>query len=258
MRPIIGITTGFDVAPHVSPRSERLTLLAPYTDAVYAAGGLPWPLPPPPSLDEKVLDELLGGVDGVLFTGGPDIDPRHFAQTPHRETHVMHERRGAFDLALFRRADAGRVPILAICLGHQIAHVARGGSLHQHVDDLRLRPAVVHHQSDGGACHPVRVDPESRLARIVGGPQIEVNSRHHQIVNAAHAGHGLRATAFSPDGVLEASEDCAGRFLVTVQWHPENLTDRPEHMRLFEALVDAARESCHGARGDPRARAAGT
>ena len=253
MRPRIGITAGFDVAPQVHPPSERLTLLAPYTDAIYAAGGIPSPFVPPPDADGAWLDELLTGVDGVMFTGGPDLDPACYGQTAHPETHILHPRRGAFELELFRRADLARVPILAICLGFQVAHVARGGRLIQHVDERTGATAVTHHVPNDSALHQVRIAPDSRLATVVGGSELEVNSRHHQAVDPDRQGRGLRAVALAPDGLVEASEDCNGRFLLAVQWHPENMTDRPAHRALFEALVAAAQD----ARGSLRARGAG-
>jgi putative glutamine amidotransferase len=241
MRPVIGITAGFDVAPNVQPRSERVTLLAPYTDAIYAAGGIAYPLAPPPDCSPALLDELLDLLDGVLFTGGPDLDPALYGQSPHPETHILHPRRSAFDLALFRRADELRKPILAICLGFQVAHVARGGQLIQHIDGGNQAPVVMHRLPSNSAFHAVRIEPDSRLARVVGSTELEVNSRHHQAVDPAHQGRGLRPVAFSPDGLVEASEDSAHPCLLAVQWHPENMTDRQPHRALFEALVAAAR-----------------
>ena len=240
MRPVIGVTAGFDIAPNVQPRCERLTLLAPYTDAIYAAGGLPYPLALPAECDDALLDELLGRVDGVLFTGGPDVDPASYGQVSHAETHILHPRRGAFELALFRRADQACKPILAICLGFQVTHVARGGRLIQHLDDLELTPCVPHRKPNDSAFHPLRIEPESCLASVVGATALEVNSRHHQAVDPAHQGRGLRPVAFAPDGLIEASEDSDGRFLLAVQWHPENMTDQPTHRALFAALVAAA------------------
>ena len=240
MRPAIGVTSGFDVAPTVRPPRERLTLLAPYSDAIYAAGGIPRPLAPPPTHDDALLDALLAGLDGLVFTGGPDLNPRHYGQPLHPKTQLMHERRDAFDVDLFRRADAARIPIFAICLGFQVAHVARGGKLIQHVDDAGLTPPVTHHISEGSAYHPVAIEADSRLAGVIGASELEVNSRHHQAVDPSFQGRDLRPVAFSPDGLPEASEDCEGRFLIAVQWHPEDLCDRPEHRRLFEALVQAA------------------
>jgi putative glutamine amidotransferase len=240
MRPIIGVTSNFGLDKTSATPRPQSYLLAAYTDAVFAAGGLPHPVPVPPDYDDALLDALLGGFDGLIFTGGLDVHPREYGQGLHPQTKPMPERRERFELDLFRRADAAGVPILAICLGHQVAHVARGGQLIQHVDDLSLTPAVAHHAPDGGTFHPVRIAPDSRLAQVVGATAIEVNSRHHQAVDHTQSVRALRPVAYAPDGILEGAEDCAGRFLLSVQWHPEDLIDRPEHLRLFEALVTEA------------------
>ncbi|TWT41155.1 putative glutamine amidotransferase [Phycisphaerae bacterium RAS1] len=257
MRPIIGLTSSF--GPSES-RPDRLaaTLNAAYADAIYAAGGLPWPIVPPPlggagvapaaagtgvppaSVDESILRELLSRVDGLLFTGGPDLNPVHYGQPRHEKTSVLHDRRDRFDMALFRAAGDGELPLLSICLGCQIANVACGGQLVQHVDDLPRATTVEHYKPDHSAAyHAVTVEPSSRLARIVGRTRIEVNSRHHQVVDREHVGGGLRAVAYAPDGVVEAIEAPGERFLLAVQWHPEDMIDRPEHLALFRALVEA-------------------
>ena len=215
--------------------------MAAYSDAVLAAGGLPLPLPVPPEYDDTLLDALLARVDGLLFTGGADMNSKQYGQPLHPQAHTMHPRREDFELDLFRQADAAGIPILAICLGFQVTHVARGGQLIQHVDDLGCTPPITHHLTQGrSAFHAARIEPDSCLATVVGGTNIEVNSRHHQAVDADHQGRGLRPVAYAPDGLLEASEDMNGRFLLAVQWHPENLIDRPEHLQLFAALVEAA------------------
>ncbi len=240
MRPAIGITTALDVRGGPGPRM-RCSVNGAYVDAVLAAGGYPVPLVAPVEVGEEYLADTLGRIDGLLFTGGPDLDPAHYGQARHPQTQVMHERRDRFDLALFRAADEARVPILSICLGCQIASVARGGCLVQHVDDLPRASALAHHDGEAGTFHPVDVVPDSRLAEIVGATHFEVNSRHHQVVSADQVGAALRPVAFAPDGVVEAAEDCDGRFLIAVQWHPEDLIDRSEHLRLFEGLVAEAR-----------------
>ena len=241
MRPIIGVSSNFGLDKQSDPPRRQSYLLATYTDAIFAAGGIAMPLPVPPEHDEDLIDEMLSAVNGLLFTGGLDLHPRHWDAALHSTTKPLHPRRDGFELDLFSRADARRLPILAICLGFQVAHVARGGQLCQHVDDLNLTPATTHHlPHERSAFHNVRIAPQSSLAAVVGTTEIEVNSRHHQVVPVEHQGTGLQPVAHAPDGVLEASEDCDGRFLLAVQWHPEELCDRPEHLRLFEALVAAA------------------
>lgn len=244
MRPLIGITSNIETRDEAARtnRKPHCYINAAYVDAVYAAGGAPLVLPPPPAdFSESDFAELLRPCDGLLFTGGPDLDPKHYGQPRHPQTCVLPQRRDRFDIALFRHADRQERPILAICLGCQIASVARGGSLVQHVDDLPAKVAVEHHRPDhSSAFHAVRIDPDSRLAAIIGRTEIEVNSRHHQVVNRDQLGGRLRPVAFAPDGVVEAVEDGEGRFLIAVQWHPEDLLDRPEHLGIFRALIEAA------------------
>ncbi len=241
-RPLIGITSSFSETTESSGKKRlRAQLNAAYTDAVIAAGGAPVVFPVPPTAELELLDDLVGRVDGLLFTGGDDINPRHYGEEKHPEAELMHERRDAFDLTLFKRADAARKPIFCICLGFQVAHVARGGALIQHIPDLNLTPKVNHRLvGEGPLTHPVRVEPGTYLSYVVGGTQADVNSRHHQAVDPKRQGRGLRAVAFAADGLVEASEDMDGRFLLAVQWHPEDMTDRCEHLGLFEALVKAA------------------
>lgn len=240
MKPIIGVSSNFRLDP-LGPHRPQLYLDAAYHDAVLAAGGTPHLTPVPDECDDALLDGILAGFDGLIFTGGFDLHPQHFGQAQHPRTTLMHQRRDRLEVALFRRADMAGLPILAICLGHQVAHVARGGQLIQHVDELNLTPPVKHYlPQDANAFHQITIAPDSRLAAIVGATSLEVNSRHHQIVDQAQPGRGLRPVALAPDGVLEASEDCDGRFLLSVQWHPESLFDRPEHRRLFEAVVEEA------------------
>jgi len=246
MKPIIGVTCSFagdtDDPGHAS--KPRAFVNAAYTDAVFAAGGMPQPIAVPAEPDIALIDEMLVRFDGLLFTGGADLDPRHYGQTKHAKTQPMHERRGGFEVDLFRRADARKMPILSICLGCQIASVGRGGCLVQHVDDLPAKTKVQHHKPDhGSAYHPVEVDPASTLVKITGKSTFEVNSRHHQVVDRSQMGGSLKPVAFAPDGVVEAAEDMDGRFLLAVQWHPEDMVDRPEHLALFKALVDAAEKS---------------
>lgn len=241
MRPLIGITSSFERTAGPAGR-ERSCLNASYADAVYAAGGLPFPIVPPPDANEALFVDLLSRCDALVFSGGPDLDPTHYGQERHAKTEVLHPRRDKFDIELFRYAERADVPTLSICLGCQIANVACGGALVQHVDDLPRPNAVPHYRPDHtSAYHPVRVEADSLVAKLVGRTEFEVNSRHHQLVDKSAIGGGLRPVAFAPDGVVEALEDPRRRFFVAVQWHPEDMIDRCEHLALFEGLVQAAR-----------------
>lgn len=245
MPPIIGITSSFEVRPRMNPAREQNYLMAAYADAVFAAGGIPHALPVLPQCDVATLDRVLDSVAGLIFTGGPDLHPQNYGQPPHPQTQTMHPRRDAFELALFKRADERHVPLFAICLGFQVAHVGRGGQLVQHLPDLPRTPDIRHSQdNDDSAYHDVQIAADSHLARIMGTTTVEVASRHHQAVARERQGRGLRPVAYAADGILEASEDfSAGRFFLAVQWHPESTADRRPHRRLFEALVEAAGQS---------------
>ena len=208
-----------------------------YIRAVAAAGGEPVVFEPLP--DEAAVEVRLGEVDGVLLTGGRDLDPALWGEPRHAETRPMAFDRQRTDLALIRLADARGVPVLGLCLGIQEMAVVRGGVLHQHVPDIG---GTVCHSGGVGKPrlkHTVKIEAGSLLARIVGPGPLEVNSTHHQAVR--EPGRGMTVVARSDDGVIEAIEDPApGRFFLGVQWHPEDLLDEPPHRALFEALVRAS------------------
>ncbi len=241
--PRIGISSDIECAADADPPREQTCLLTAYTDSIFAAGGLPCPLPVPGEWDDHRIDFLLDQIDGLMLTGGFDLHPHHYTTDPqHPASTLLPEHRDRFEWDLCRRADQRRIPILAICLGMQFLHVLRGGRLIQHLGDLDSTPAITHRLTHSrNAFHPVSIAPGSHLADVLGTTTLEVSSRHHQAVDPAHQGRNLQPVAWAPDGVLEASEDCVGRFLLAVQWHPEDLIDRPEHLQLFKALVAASR-----------------
>lgn len=163
----------------------------------------------------------------MLLTGGGDVVPAYYGQQPHPELDDTDPERDAFELGLLTMADAADIPTLAICRGLQLLNVHRGGTLIQHL------PQSARHRS----AHPVRIEPESKLAAILGANEAQVNSRHHQAID--QVGTGLTVTARdADDGVIEAVEDPAHRFLIAVQWHPEDLAPKDEvHRRVFEAFA---------------------
>lgn len=235
-RPRIGITTKAGGATHPAYRL--------YASAVEAAGGdAVW-------LDPEILagtdpQEILHDLDGLLFSGGVDIDPQEFGEAVVPDAGVeIDPRRDALELPLARAALAADLPVFGICRGVQTLAVAAGGSLHQ---DLALvgRDRAAHQQREAGKdetdlAHPVHVDAGSRLAAVMGEGGHEINSFHHQAVRDVPA--GFVVTARSSDGVVEALEDPRRPFLIAVQWHPERMVDRyPSQRRLFAAFVDAAR-----------------
>lgn len=203
-----------------------------YVRSVERAGGFPVIMPAlkTPADVRSFLDRL----DGVLFTGGPDINPCRWKQPKHRKSDLMHEDREKSDFLALKEVLRRDLPALCICCGHQELNVALGGSLHQHVYDL---PDVDRHSD--GATHPVRIFGGNRLHDIVGKDHPRVNSWHHQAID--RLGRGLSITAVAEDGIIEGIESDAHRFLVGVQWHPERMQDDPRQQNLFRALVSEAR-----------------
>jgi putative glutamine amidotransferase len=204
-----------------------------YVRSIERAGGVPVLMPAfrTPAETHRFLDRL----GGVLFTGGPDINPCRWKERKHQKTELMHEERETSDFLALREALRRDLPALCICCGHQELNVALGGSLHQHVDDL---PDVDAHSN--GARHPVGIFRANRLRDIVGAVRPTVNSWHHQAIN--RMGRGLAITAVSDDGLVEGIESDLHRFMVGVQWHPERMQDDRRQQNLFRALVAEARK----------------
>jgi len=201
---------------------------ADYVRAVSSAGGAPVLVPPGSS-----LPETLDLVDGLVFSGGSDLDPELYAAESHPETGGVIRERDDFELELMRVALERDVPMLAICRGSQVLNIALGGDLEQHVPD---RVGTELHREVPGVFseHDVAVVDGTKLASIIG-ERHDVKSHHHQ--GFGSLGSGLREAARAPDGTLEALEDPSRRFTVGVLWHPEAGEDRA----LFEALVAEAR-----------------
>jgi putative glutamine amidotransferase len=233
--PLIGISAYCEQARWGVWEREAIVLPRRYADAVSAAGGIPVLLPPEPG-----IGDALARLDGLMLSGGGDIDPARYGAEPSPELTSVRAERDAAEFALLDAARSLRLPVLGICRGMQVINVARGGSLHQHLPDV-----VGHdgHAPQAGAfgTHEVRVAPGSRLSAILGrdavGPAITTPTHHHQAVD--RLGTGLTATAWAADGTIEAFESDGGdQFLVAIQWHPE-AGDDPA---LFRALVAAARD----------------
>ena len=233
-RPVIGINTDFIAAGKNMRAHARLN--AGYFDTVYAAGGLPVLLPP--LGQEAELDAYLDRVDGLVLSGGLDLDPRRQQQPPHRAVQPMAERRELSDRLLVRRAVARQVPLLAIGVGMHLLNLHLGGSLYLHLPE-DLPRALPHRDTlDGPHRHIVLIEPGTRLEEIYGGGEIRVNSSHHQGVR--QLGRGMRVCATAPDGVIEAIEMTdPGWFCVGVQWHPESETASALDMQLLECFLQA-------------------
>jgi gamma-glutamyl-gamma-aminobutyrate hydrolase PuuD len=201
-----------------------------YVQAIESAGGRALLVPP----SEEAIDETLDAVDGLLFSGGSDIDPSEYGHDAHPETNGVRPERDRGELALLTAALERDMPVLAVCRGSQVLNVARGGDLVQHLPDV-VGDEKHKHTPGVFADHDVEVKTESRLGSLLGG-RAPVKSHHHQ--GFGRIGEGLVETAWAEDGTLEALEDPGKRFAVGVLWHPE----AGEDAALFRALVDEARD----------------
>jgi putative glutamine amidotransferase len=248
-RPLIGVTTSevrvaeqIRQTPQSDPPRHEMALGLRYLQAIEHAGGIPVVIPP---LARPALEPPLDGLAGICLSGGPDIHPSAYGEPAHPELGPTWPDLDRFELALARAADARMLPVLAICRGAQALNVARGGTLLQHVPD-RFGDAVGHRQSGYGPspAHPIRVEPGSALAHALGRTRFDVNSYHHQAVGTV--GRGLRAVAWSPDGVVEGIEAPGRAFHVGVQWHAEAMAPAEPHARLFSAFVHAAQRYAAG------------
>jgi putative glutamine amidotransferase len=238
-RPVIGVTASID---HRSAAfGETYSLTRQYAAGVVHAGGVPVIVPH--NLDEEALHALLDRLDGVLLSGGGDLDPALYGEAAHPATCEIEPDRDRVELTLARWLVEQARPLLAICRGIQVLNVALGGTL---VQDIPTQvPAAAPHSFDRKTtprhylAHPVKIDPDSHLARVLQLDVAQTNSWHHQAIK--QVADRLRVTAVAPDGVIEAVEVPGQRLAIGVQWHPEWLfEERAEHRRLFEELVRAA------------------
>lgn len=208
-----------------------VSLVEAYTNSLVAAGLIPLVLPP---VHASVAAEALGSVQGLVLTGGEDIDSRWFNESLHPAVGQTHVIRDEYEIALSREAREKGIPTLALCRGAQIMNVALGGSLMQDIPSQR--PSKHHPTSSRPQerVHVVEVDADSRLRGMLGDERITVNSFHHQAID--RVGAGIRVVGWSPDGIVEGIESSdPDWWMVGVQWHPEELTNTKEEWdrRLF-------------------------
>ncbi|NJP04315.1 MAG: gamma-glutamyl-gamma-aminobutyrate hydrolase family protein [Chloroflexaceae bacterium] len=234
--PIIGITS------YHRDTASRFWLPATYVEAVRLAGGIPVLLPP----GERYFAELLQRIDGLIFSGGGDIDPQRYNEALHPRSYLIDDERDQFELELARIVLQQPLPVLGICRGIQLLAVACGEPLIQHVPD-EVGHTVLHRREipneiDHGSAitHTITLDPTSRLATMMGTTATAIESWHHQAVRRVPP--GWRATAWATDGVIEALEHTTHPWMIAVQWHPELTPNVPAQRRLFEALIQAAQE----------------
>jgi putative glutamine amidotransferase len=223
----IGITAHLEmVVPDDGDGSLHYVVSAPYVKAVRKAGALAVLLP---VVDTTDAAGMLDMVDALIVTGGGDVDPTNYGAAPDPMLGPTDLVRDAADLAITRAAVESNTPTLATCRGIQVLNVALGGTLVQHIDE-HMRVDMYNED-----VHAVDIDPTSRLATILGTEALGVNSMHHQVID--RLGAGVRAVAHNHDGHIEAIEVDAAPAVLGVQWHPEMLRHRSDHLALFEDLV---------------------
>jgi putative glutamine amidotransferase len=228
-KPLIGI--GSDVLQKQGER-ERAFVYTTYIESLKRAGAVPVLIPPQP---ENAAD-LVETLDGILLAGGDDCDPAEYGEEKHPSCEPMDPRRQKNDLGLAKLARERGIPTLGICLGVQVMNVAAGGTLIQDITsdiDHASEPSDRHR-------HDVHIDASTKLGRILGDQEFNVNSSHHQAIG--RVADGLRVTAKAPDGIVEGLEDPSHPFYVGVQWHPEDMPGESSASSIFGAFVEAARK----------------
>lgn len=229
MTPLIGITTY-----HKDERGY-IQLPAQYAEAVRRAGGIPLLIQP----GEPRMDELMGLLNGIILSGGGDVDPLLYTEEKHEQVYWVNPERDQFEIDLVKRSLDAEMPTFCICRGLQILNVALGGTLIPHIPDA-VDNAVEHRQPPRDPIlHPVDIASNSRLANIIGGSQVTTASWHHQSIDKLAS--GLTVVGTAPDGVIEAVEMPSNRCVMAVQWHPE-LTAHQDasQQNLFDELVRMA------------------
>jgi len=242
-RPRIGITMRIEL------ETERFYLARYYSEAVEAAGGLPVLIPLIPKAD--FINGVVDGLDGLLLPGSDsDMDPQRYGRDPHPKLGSVHPIKDETDLLALARVEELKMPLFAICFGIQSLNVSRGGTLIQ--DIASQHPAAIKHEQGAPRdrhSHRVRLLEDGIIGQIAGSESAPVNSHHHQAIE--NLGRELVATAWAPDGIVEAVEDPrSDRFVLGVQWHPELGWERDELSRaLFSRFVAESRQFAEGKSG---------
>jgi putative glutamine amidotransferase len=235
--------------------TDRFYLSRHYSEAVEAAGGLPVHIPLIPN--EEFIRNTVGELDGILLPGSDsDVDPVRYGQQPHAKLGAVHPIKDATDLLVLNQIEERALPLFAICFGMQVLNVSRGGTLIQDIGSHH--PDAIKHEQGKPRdrhSHTVRLLAESRLAQLAESESAPVNSHHHQAIETV--GRELVATAWSPDGLVEALEDPRrDRFVLGVQWHPELGWERDHFARaLFDRFISEAAQfaTLHGDEASDRA-----
>lgn len=235
-KPVIGINVDVD-----EKQPRRYTIVSKYVEAVRQAGGLPLLLPP---MDEDDCRQALSKIDGLLMIGGDDYPPESYGDKLEAKTVVMDPERAKFDLLAARLANQAGLPYLGVCAGSQVLNIASGGTLVQDIPSHFPQSKVNHASKNGWQTgfnrHIVKAEAGTKLASIIGDAPMTVVTSHHQCVG--RAGSGLKVSARSEDGLVEAVEAVDKPFVIGVQWHPER--DYSANKALFAHFIDAARHFC--------------
>jgi putative glutamine amidotransferase len=238
LKPVIGLNSGVSVNENGIP---SFSLGGNYTNAVLKAGGIPVILPA--VIDQDAIETFFKMIDGLILIGGPDLDPASYEDSPKLATvSPANPLRQEYSLNLARTALSQDIPFMGICMGCQVMNVAAGGSLYQDIEYQIPEYSIRHFRKIAPyyPFHKVTIVPDSLLHRIVGKTEMEVNSAHHQSIR--NLAEGLKAIAFSEDGIIECIEHPGKRFALGIQWHPEVIHEREEQLSLFRALVSASSE----------------
>ncbi|MED3564034.1 gamma-glutamyl-gamma-aminobutyrate hydrolase family protein [Bacillus xiapuensis] len=236
-KPVIGITTSY--VKH-NDNMEGVYIHHDYHRAVERAGGIPLLLPA--VKDEEAIQRYVELCDGIIMSGGEDVDPQFFGKSPHVKIGFFRTERDEFEIRLYHYYSKTKKPIFGICRGIQLINVACGGTLLQDIPSVKDREAHLHEQTIPRPLpfHQVKLEKNSWIAGVWGKETMFVNSLHHQAIEKL--GGGLVITALADDGIIEAVEGKDHPYLIAVQWHPESMSEKhPEMQELFNQLVQASK-----------------
>ncbi len=236
--PLIGITAGHSLNKNKLP---QIHLLRTYVDSTIKAGGVPVIIPS--ELTEEGWKLIYEKLDGIIFSGGADVDPEIFNGESHPTVYGLDHERDTLEIPLILQTIEDKKPFFAICRGFQVLNIALGGTLYTHISD-QLENSLQHDTprelSRDALAHEIQIEEGSHLAEIVGSPILKVNSWHHQ--GAKDIPPQLKITARTPDGLVEAVELPGHPFSIAVQWHPEWMPEDKAMNTLFKSFVEASKK----------------
>lgn len=254
MKPIIGICTNYSPLDELGlltklglPGQEWQLIADDYIKAIERGGGVPVIIPIVEQIEN--IEPLLACLDGIVFTGGQDIEPRQYGQSVGKNLGVISPERDKQEVALAKKVlNEMDIPVLGICRGHQILNVAAGGTLYSDIETQREESMnhTCFHAPKHHSAHEAKILDNTKLKAIFGCQVLGVNSYHHQAID--RIGSEFKVAMVADDGIVEAMEYPGERFIVSVQWHPEMMVDRcPEYLRLFNAFVMSCRDEINRA-----------